>query len=181
MKLICGLGNPGIKYERTRHNMGFIILDMYLGEVPWKKLNNGLYYKTKINGEDVIFLKPQTYMNLSGQAVKYYIDYYKIPTDEVLIIHDDLDLPLGETKIKYTSGDGGHNGIKSIIESLKTNSFLRLKIGISKPEQDIIDFVIGNFKNPEFKQLESNKEKYINIINDFIDNTSKEKLMNKYN
>ena len=65
MKLICGLGNPGIKYERTRHNMGFIILDMYLGEVPWKKLNNGLYYKTKINGEDIIFLKPQTYMNLS--------------------------------------------------------------------------------------------------------------------
>ena len=120
-------------------------------------------------------------MNLSGQAVKYYIDYYKIPTDEVLIIHDDLDLPLGETKIKYTSGDGGHNGIKSIIESLKTNSFLRLKIGISNPEQDTIDFVIGNFKNPEFEQLESNKEKYINIINDFIDNTSKEKLMNKYN
>ena len=111
MKLVVGLGNPGNEYKNTRHNVGYIVVDNYLGSVLWQKKFQGLIYKKN----NTIFLKPTTYMNLSGISVKKVIDYYKIPIDNILIIHDDLDLPLGKYKIKFNSSSGGHNGIKSLI------------------------------------------------------------------
>ena len=100
MKLIVGLGNPGKEYANTRHNIGFMVLDAYLGEVKWSSKFNGLYYQTTVGGEKYIFLKPQSYMNLSGGVVKKYADYFKITFEDILIIQDDLDLELGKLRIK---------------------------------------------------------------------------------
>ncbi|MDE6292442.1 MAG: aminoacyl-tRNA hydrolase, partial [Bacilli bacterium] len=112
MKLIVGLGNPGKEYQSTRHNVGFMVLDSYLGEVKWSSKFNGLYYQTNINGEKYIFLKPQSYMNLSGGVIRKYVDYFKINIEDILVIQDDLDLSVGKIRIKINSSAGGHNGIK---------------------------------------------------------------------
>ena len=181
MKLIVGLGNPGKEYENTRHNIGFMTLDNYLGNISWKNDKNAYTYKTKINNEDVLFIKPTTFMNLSGIAVSHYVNYYKIALKDILIIQDDLDLDLGATRLKISSSSGGHNGIKSIIEHLNTKDFLRLKVGISKPNNDIIDFVLSKFNKEELQELNNTFTKTNNIINDFINNENIERLMNKYN
>ena len=181
MKLIVGLGNPGKEYENTRHNIGFIILDAFLGEVSFKKDKLALIYKTKINDEDVLFIKPTTYMNLSGEAVNYYVNYYKIALSDILVIQDDFDLDLGTIRLKKDSSSGGHNGIKNIIENLNTKDFLRLKFGISKPKYDVIDYVLSKFSADEIKVINENLETTNKIINDFINNENIERLMNKYN
>lgn len=181
MKLIVGLGNPGEKYHNTRHNVGYIVLDEYLKDEKWKEEKTALTIKKKIKNEDVLFIKPTTYMNLSGQAVRKYSDYYKIEMKDILIIHDDLDLELGKIRIKSKSSSGGHNGIKDIIKHLQTNEFLKLRIGISHPENEVIDYVISKFKKEEL-QIISNKQTTINnIIEDFIEGLSLEELQNKYN
>lgn len=184
MKLIVGLGNPGKKYENTRHNIGFFVIDNYVGDITWKSTKNAKYYKTKINNQDVIFLKPLTYMNLSGQAVNYFINYYKISLNNILIIHDDLDIAIGKFKLKKNSGSGGHNGIKSIISVINSDAFLRFKIGISKPTiLSAEDYVLQKFSPEEINIINSLKSKIINIINDFIINedNNHETLLNKYN
>ena len=130
MKLIVGLGNPGKEYERTRHNIGFMVLDNYLGNVKWSTKFNGLYYETNIKGEKYIFLKPLSYMNLSGGVVSQYVKFFKIDPTDILVIQDDLDLLTGNYRIKINSSAGGHNGIKDIINALGTNSFARLKIAV---------------------------------------------------
>ena len=146
MKIIVGLGNPGDEYKNTRHNVGFIAIDHYLGNVDWKKKFNGLYYDTNINGEKVIFIKPTTYMNLSGNCVVEFVNFYKVSTDDILVIQDDLDLPFLKYKLKYKSSCGGHNGMRSIINSLGTDSIARLKIGIAHDRSvDTKDYVLGNF------------------------------------
>ena len=120
MKLIVGLGNPGKEYENTRHNIGFMVVDNYLSvsNVNWQLKFNGLYTNIIINNEKVHFLKPSTYMNLSGRAIKECSNFFKIDVKDILIIHDDLDLPLGKYRLKTNSSAGGHNGIKSVIEEL---------------------------------------------------------------
>ena len=118
MKLIVGLGNPGKEYENTRHNIGFMILDNYLKDAVWTNKYKGLVTTLNINNDKVIFLKPVTYMNLSGESVREIVNFYKINIEDILIIHDDLDLSLGKIRIKKNSSDGGHNGIKSIINNL---------------------------------------------------------------
>ena len=130
MKIIVGLGNPGSSYNDTRHNVGFIVLDNYLGDVKWKKKFNAEYYEEIINGEKVLFVKPLTYMNLSGDAVVQFVNYYDIDLSDILVVHDDLDLKFGTYKLKTNSCDGGHYGIKSIINRLNSKDFARLKIGI---------------------------------------------------
>ena len=120
MKLIVGLGNPGKEYENTRHNVGFIVIDNYTSNLIWSSEKNYMITSSIINGEKILFLKPLTYMNLSGYAVSQVANYYKISPDDILVIHDDLDLPIGEIKLKFNSSAGGHNGIKSIIEQLGT-------------------------------------------------------------
>lgn len=171
MKLIVGLGNPGNEYVSTRHNIGFLTIDNYLGEVNWKKQDNYLIYETLINEEKVIFIKPQTFMNLSGLAVKKVVNFYKIAISDILVIQDDLDLELGKYKLKRNSSSGGHNGIKSIIEALKSDAFLRLKIGISKDKsQNIIDYVLGKMSKRELEMINQNMDIYQDIIKCFIQN-----------
>ena len=181
MKLIIGLGNPGKQYETTRHNIGFIILDKYLGDVKWSSKFNGLYYEKNINGEKFIFLKPQSYMNLSGNVVKSYVDYYKIDYKDILVIQDDLDLEVGKCRIKINSSAGGHNGIKDIIAHLHTDAFARLKIGVSHDKTtDTKDYVLGKFSKSHLDAIMSNYNNIIDIIETF-DYENINLLMNKYN
>lgn len=181
MKLVVGLGNPGKEYNLTRHNVGFIILDKYLGDINWSSKFNGLYYEKNINNEKVIFVKPQSYMNLSGNVVQKFINFYKIDSKDLLVIHDDLDLPVGKFRIKINSSSGGHNGIKDIISCLNTNEFVRLKIGISQNRNiDTKDYVLGKFSKSDLEIIEKNNNAYKEIIENFNYNNI-ELLMNKYN
>lgn len=182
MKLIIGLGNPGKKYDNTRHNIGFMILDDYLEKGRWSKNDYAEYIKADIDGSKVIFIKPTTFMNLSGNAVRYFIKYYKIDIKDILVIQDDLDLETGVAKLKVNSSSGGHNGISSIIESLATNEFLRLKIGISKPgDNDTINYVLHTFSKEDMEKISKKIPVMKQAIEDFILGTNAEELMNKYN
>lgn len=181
MKLIVGLGNPGKEYENTRHNIGYMIIDNFVNSDNWKKESLAYVLKQTINNENVLFIKPTTYMNLSGQAVQYYLNYYKIDTKDLLVIQDDMDLDIGKVRLKLKSSAGGHNGIKDIIKNIKTDEFLRLKIGISKPTNDTIEFVLGKFSKSDLEILKNNMNTYNQIITDFINNTKIETLMNRYN
>lgn len=184
MKLIVGLGNPGKDYENTRHNVGFSIIDNYVNKNnlgDFKQKYNGLYLKTRLNGFDVIFLKPQSYMNLSGEVVRKFVDFYKIPISDILVVSDDMDLSLGNFKLKPSGSSGGHNGLKNIELHLDSNKYKRLKIGISKSEkQDVVDYVLGKFTGSEKQLLNSVKDKTVDIISDFFVDEF-DVLMNKYN
>lgn len=180
MKLIVGLGNPGKEYENTRHNIGFMALDYYLGEVSFKEKNNALLYEKNINGVKTIFLKPLTFMNESGNAVRYFIDYYKIDINDLLIIYDDMDFDVGTFKLKCTGSSGGHNGIKSVISHINTDKFNRVRIGISRSKNDKVNYVLGKFSKEDLKKLDN----VFGIVNNIIDDFSKmdfDKLMSKYN
>lgn len=181
MKLIVGLGNPGKEYENTRHNVGFRVLDGYLNTNDWKKKFSALYHEEIINSEKVIFVKPLTFMNLSGDAVVKFVNYYDVKIDDILVIHDDLDLPFSTYKLKKNSSAGGHNGIKSIINRLNSQEFARLKVGVSHDKSiDTKDYVLGNFSKKEnevFNEMQSDFNKIIeSFIKDGIDRT-----MNIYN
>lgn len=181
MKLIVGLGNPGKEYENTRHNIGFMVIDNYLKNEKFKTKFNGMYLKKVINNEEVIFLKPLSYMNLSGEVVKKYVDYFKINLSDLLIISDDLDMPCFKIKLKYKGSSGGHNGIKNIIQNINTEEFKRLKIGISNNLNiDTKSYVLSKFNQEELEKLHKKFEITNNIINDFI-NLDFEKVMSKYN
>lgn len=184
MKLIVGLGNPGREYVNTRHNVGFMIIDNYCEKNNLLVNSNkfmGLYVQTMIKNEKVIFLKPQKYMNLSGEVVKNYINYFKIKIDDVLIINDDLDIQLGKYKLKSKGSSGGHNGLKNIGEQIGSYEFKRLKVGISNNKQvDTKNYVLGKFNNDEIQILKNVINISESIINDFID-TKFDLLMTKYN
>ena len=184
MKLIVGLGNPGKEYEKTRHNVGFNVVDAYLKDKNidiTKEKFDGLYADTNINGERIIFLKPQKYMNLSGEVVRKYVDYFKIDTSDILVIHDDLDQELGKIKLKQNSSSGGHNGIKNIEQCLNTKDYKRLKIGISNNKKlDTKDYVLGKFTKEESDTLSESINISKQIIDDFLV-LDFDKLMNKYN
>ena len=181
MKLIVGLGNPDKKYEKTRHNVGFMVVDNYLGEVKWQEKYNAKYYKKIINDETVIFVKPLTYMNNSGNAVREFVNFYNIDMNDILVIQDDLDIELGSYKLKNNSSSGGHNGIKSIIKSLGSDSFNRLKIGIyEETNLDTIDYVLKKFSKKSLEKIENNYIIFSQIIDCFINNGI-EKTMNLYN
>ena len=185
MKLIVGLGNPGRDYSNTRHNVGFMFVDGYLDykniQVSWKNKFNGLLFKCNINGEDVIFLKPQTFMNLSGDSIRKVVDYYNISVSDILIISDDLDLYVGNFKLKLNGSSGGHNGLKDIELKLGTREFKRLKIGISNNKDiDTKDYVLGNFSKDELKILDELFNTLFFVIDDYY-SMSFSDLMNKYN
>ncbi len=183
MKLIVGLGNKGNEYKNTRHNVGFMALDEYLKKYHLelnKSKFDGLYCETNINGEKVILLEPQKYMNLSGDVIIKYVNYFKIDISDILIIHDDMDLEIGTYKIRYKGGPGGHNGLKNIESNLKTDEYKRIKIGISKNNIDMIDYVLGKFSSDELAKLNTVIKIIPDIINDFV-SLSFENLMNKYN
>ena len=169
MKLIVGLGNPGREYKNTRHNIGFMVIDNYLGKVNWKTKLENYFYLTEVNGEQIAFTKPLTYMNLSGLAVSKIVNFYKIPIENILIIQDDLDMSIGTFKIKRNSSSGGHNGIKSIISELGSQNFARLKIGIGKSSQIPVDkYVLSKFSSEELEIINKNMDIFNNIIKTFI-------------
>ena len=163
MKMIVGLGNPGKKYETTRHNVGFILIDLLadkLGcQIEAAKFN-GLVAEVFSAGQKVLLVKPQTYMNLSGQCVGELARYYKIENEDILVLVDDLSLPTGTMKLRPKGSSGGHNGLKSLIAHLDGDDFPRLKIGIGRSEeQGVIDHVLGHFPEPEWQVITAILEK----------------------
>jgi peptidyl-tRNA hydrolase, PTH1 family len=184
MKIIVGLGNPGKKYSKTKHNIGFMIIDSLaqdLGIKIDKRKFGGLYTETIVNGERVIFLKPQKYINLSGHILKNYLNYFKINSDDVLVISDDLDMLIGKLKLKIKGSSGGHNGLKNIELNLKTKNYKRLKIGISNDKTVAAsDYVLSSFDESENEKLAEIIEVSKQIIVDFI-SMDFLKLMNQYN
>lgn len=185
MKLVVGLGNFGKEYDNTRHNIGFRFLDAYLSEtnVIWKSKFKGLYCEKTINNEKVIFLKPQTYMNLSGESVILFVNYFKIKIEDILVISDDLALPIGTYRLRSQGSAGGHNGLKNIEECLKSNKYNRLRIGINseiRNTMDQVSFVLSKFTNDEEKRLIELEPIVNNIINDYA-NKNFDLVMNKYN
>ena len=134
MKLVVGLGNPGEEYEETRHNTGWIMLDFILGNKDWKPANGTklLYYKDSIGGKPTEYIKPTTFMNNSGVAVSFVKEKHNLKLTDIVVIYDDVDLPIGKMKISYDRSSGGHNGLGSIIKALKSEEFIRIRIGISR-------------------------------------------------
>lgn len=158
MWLIVGLGNPGPKYELTRHNIGFLAIDYALtslGNAPMKSGFNGLFAQGNLEGEKVILLKPQTYMNKSGLSVQAAAAFYKIRPDHIIVLHDDMDLLLGQMRIKQGGGHGGHNGLRDIDAHLGAN-YVRIRLGIGRPaiKGTESDFVLHPFSNAELKTVE---------------------------
>ena len=184
MKLIVGLGNPGREYEKTRHNIGFQTIDKFaykLGLEIKKSKFNGLYTEALIDSEKIILLKPQSYINLSGEVIRKFVDFYKINISDILVIHDDLDLNIGTYKIKQKGSSGGHNGLKNIELHLGTQEYKRIKIGISNNKNiDTKDYVLGKISNEEEDKLKEVENIVINILDDYL-KVSFNDLMAKYN
>lgn len=184
MKLIVGLGNPGKEYDNTRHNVGFMVIDELLKRSKNPKLKekfNGLFYEYDVSGNKIILLKPQSYINLSGEVISKYIKYYNINVEDIIIINDDMDLDLGKYKLKPAGSSAGHNGLKSIEQNLKTDEYKRLKIGISNDKNiEARNYVLGKFSQEESKIIKDVVFKTADIIEEYL-NISFEELMNKYN
>ena len=184
MKLVVGLGNKGREYENTRHNMGFLLVDRYLQYKnitdKFKEKFNAIYIETTINNEKVIFIKPMTYMNNSGIAVRAFLDFYKLNSEDILVISDDLDLDLGKFRLRRNGSSGGHNGLKSIISHLGTDNFKRLRIGISNDKDDVINYVLSKFSKKELNEIDTMFDTLVDVLDDYfeMDFTS---LMSKYN
>jgi PTH1 family peptidyl-tRNA hydrolase len=181
IKLIVGLGNPGREYENTRHNLGFWIVDSLAqklsGEIKQKKFN-GLYYQNK----SYILLKPQTYMNNSGECITTFMNYFQINLNSLLVIYDDIALPAGRFRYRSQGSAGGHNGIKNVIELLKSKNFKRLRIGIGYERKFTIqDWVLGKINCEEKKEIEKNLPNLLESLCLWIEQNNFEKIMNKYN
>lgn len=184
MKLIVGLGNPGQEYSKTRHNAGFIAIDNIAkkNKIQINKSKfGGLYTELNINGEKIILLKPQKYINLSGEVIRDFVNFYKLEINDILIIHDDLDLTCGQYKLKYKGSSGGHNGLKDIEKNLNTQEYKRIKIGISNnKEMETKDYVLGQISKEESTIFLSVIDRIADIFSDYLTLTF-ENLMNKYN
>lgn len=172
--LIVGLGNPGGKYEFTRHNAGFLCLDL-LADKEGAKINKikhkGLLGEAVIAGHRCLLLKPQTFMNNSGESVREVTAFYKIPPEHVLVIFDDISLPCGKLRIRRKGSDGGHNGIKSIAAHLGSNAFPRIKLGVGEkpnPEWDLADWVLSNFKKDELVALREASDKACDAVTKIV-------------
>lgn len=184
-KLLVGLGNPGEKYEKTRHNIGFMALEFFLKEnnFTWKKTEKDQRYSLlNLFGSRFIALEPLTFMNESGRSVKYIKEKFKIESKDILVIHDDLDMPNGRIKIKVEKSSGGHHGVGDIMQALGKKDFINLKIGIEHPQtQSVVSWVLGRFSQTQMGEISDAIIKSSEIITDFIEGFDANKLMNKYN
>ena len=183
--LIAGLGNPGREYAETRHNAGFMVLDILAKSYNFplvKMQNKALIGSGKVGEKKMILAKPQTFMNLSGEAVGGLVRFYKIPLDHVLIIHDDLDLPLGTLRIRPGGGPGGQKGLASIISHLGTEQFARIRIGIDRPpgRMDAKDYVLQSFRKEDQELVKITLERACDAARAFVD-FGLENAMNRYN
>ncbi len=184
--LIVGLGNPGAKYEMTRHNAGFLFLEK-LAEDCGVQVNrlkhHALCADAVVSGKRVLLMKPQTYMNASGEAVAEAARFYKIPPERILVVFDDISLDVGRTRIRRSGSHGGHNGIKSIIACLGSDKFPRVKIGVGKkphPDYDLADWVLSVFRKEELEGLKNAVEHSIEAVKLIVDGQIDE-AMNRYN
>ena len=183
--LVVFLGNPGLKYQNTRHNAGFLTADVVEKDcgVRIDRLRfHALTAQAELGGQKVLLMKPQTYMNLSGEAVREAVQFYKIPADHVLVIYDDVSLPVGKIRVRPTGSAGGHNGIKNIIAHLGTQDFPRIKIGTGAPGEggDMIDWVIGVPSQADRKVLLESFERAIQAAECIIEHGC-QKAMNDFN
>jgi PTH1 family peptidyl-tRNA hydrolase len=186
VKVIAGLGNPGSEYEHTRHNIGFEVIDQLAARFSTKLTKtkfHALFAKTVICGEDVLLVKPLTYMNASGEAVGPLLGFYKLTADNLLVIQDDMDLPVGRIRLRQRGSAGGHNGIKSLIHHLHTEDFARIKVGIGHPERSrraVVNYVLNGFSGEEKEWIAASIERAADAAADWVD-TPFQQLMNKYN
>jgi peptidyl-tRNA hydrolase, PTH1 family len=193
MILIAGLGNKGEEYKNSRHNTGFVVLDNILGKVDWNESSkaNALYYKDSIKKKEVEYLKPLTFMNNSGVSVLCEQTKLKVRSQNIIVIHDDMDLPIGTLRISFDRSSGGHRGVESIIKKIKSQEFIRIRIGVSpvtpsgklrkpKGEEAILKFLLGKFKEDELKEIKKVSKKVAEIV-EMIVTESKEKAMSVFN
>ena len=197
MHLIVGLGNPGEKYIKTRHNVGFILLDFLNLSFEKDKYAQAFIAKEVLDGEEVIFLKPETFMNDSGLSVSFLKEKYEIENEKIMVIYDDLDLPFGDVRISFDRGDGGHNGIKSIVSQIGSKSFVRVRVGIAPRGEDgkaikpkggfftstsraVSNFVLKDFSSTDLEKLKNLSLKIEKIIKTFT-KEGREKVMNEFN
>ncbi len=181
MKIVIGLGNPGKKYVPTRHNVGFFVLDLIIKKAKKQENKESILLKDfklekkfeaeiakfELGGEGIILVKPHTFMNNSGEAVKKIVDFYKIdPINDLVVIHDDIDVELGKIRIKSKGSSAGHNGVQSIIDNLGIDHFLRVRIGIGRPPErmDVDKYVLGKFSSKERKVIEESIDKFIDKV-----------------
>ncbi|MFE7719640.1 aminoacyl-tRNA hydrolase [Nocardia rhizosphaerihabitans] len=157
--LVVGLGNPGPEYERTRHNVGFLVADVLAERVGGRfavhKKSGADLLQARLDGRQILIAKPRTYMNLSGRPVAALAKFFSVPVDQVIVVHDELDLPFGTIRLKQGGGEGGHNGLRSISQALTTKEYVRTRIGIGRPpgRQDPADYVLKPFAAPERKEV----------------------------
>lgn len=186
MKLIVGLGNPGSKYQKTRHNIGFMVIDEMLKKIgETARLDSKFVAETalvNIGGEKVCFAKPSTYMNLSGEAIQKIMAYYDVSIDDLLVIVDDVNLETGKLRLRETGGHGGHNGLRNIIGLLHTEGFKRVRIGVDNDTRMPLDqYVLGNVTEDQWITLQKSIHLSVEIIEAFIRQMSFKDIMTKYN
>jgi PTH1 family peptidyl-tRNA hydrolase len=187
LKLIVGLGNPGRKYLNNRHNVGFMIVDRfaqrYSIELNTKK-KKAIFGRGTCENAPVVLLKPQTFMNLSGEAVLYLASFLKVKTQDIIVVADDTEIAFGRVRIRRSGGSGGHNGIKSLINSLKSDDFPRLRFGIGRPDLDsgieLCDYVLEDFLSDEMDMLNRDSMKVIDALSVMV-SQSIEEAMNRFN
>ncbi|MBU9721995.1 MULTISPECIES: aminoacyl-tRNA hydrolase [Bacillaceae] len=185
MKLVVGLGNPGPKYDGTRHNIGFEVIDRLEESlnIPLDQSKfKGVYGFKRVGDEKLFLLKPLTYMNLSGESLVPLMNFYKIDKEDILVIYDDLDLPPGKIRLREKGSHGGHNGIRSIIAQLGTEEFKRIRVGIGRPVkgQAVPDYVLGKFHNDERVEVDGAVEKAVEAVETWTKSSFKN-VMNQYN
>jgi PTH1 family peptidyl-tRNA hydrolase len=186
MKLIVGLGNPGEKYDGTRHNIGFEVIDYLAKEynaAPFREKFQGLITEIQYKDDKIFLLKPQTYMNLSGESVRDVVKFFKLnPKEDLIVAFDDMDLKQGQIKIKRQGGAGGHNGIKSIISHVG-EEFIRVKLGIGKPEtkEEVINYVLGRFGKSELELINPLIEKGAKASKSLATAKEIERVIEKFN
>lgn len=186
MKCIVGLGNIGRKFNQTRHNIGFMVVDELIDKhnIPLDKQKfNGLYATAMINGEKVLIIEPMTYMNASGEAVRPLMDYFNVDIKDLIVLYDDLDMPPGRLRLRQKGSAGGHNGMRSLIQHLGTDEFKRIRIGIGRPtgRMKVPDFVLQRFTDDEMITMERVIDRTVEACEAFLTDEKFENIMNQYN
>jgi PTH1 family peptidyl-tRNA hydrolase len=173
IKLVVGLGNPGKEYEKTRHNIGWWVIDRLSEKFGFslsREKFKGIYGEKFFNGNKVFFLKPLTYMNRSGESVGEFVKFFKIQPSEILVVYDDLDLPPGKLRLRLRGSSGGHKGMQSVIEKLGTSEFPRLRVGIGRPatKEEVVDYVLSPFSREEEETIRKAVEKAADCIEEIL-------------